>query len=172
MATDELTGYRIRPAREEDLSAIMELAVELVVESRSPYRPEVPNDRIREFRRRNFEQIHGVFTMSEGGLFVAVDDQGAVIGHILLLGGQTDSVTEIQQAWVYDVSVRRDWWGRGVGRKLMETGERFAQELGIQYVGLGVTAANRRAVGFYEELGYQVERVQMVKKLQPEGEPD
>lgn len=144
---------------------MIELAVELVVESRSPYRDGIPDENIREFRRRNFEQLESVLDLPEGGLFVANDPAGAHIGHILLLGNQTDSVTEAQQAWVYDVSVRPDWQGRGVGKALMARGEEFARSLGLDYIGLGVTAANSKAVEFYQKLAYSVERVQMVKRL-------
>ena len=157
--------YSIRPATIEDLSRIIDLAVELVIASRSPYREEVSDEQIRDYRRENFSQLETVFELAEAGLFVAVDQAGNHIGHILLLGNQIDSVADVPQAWVYDVSVREDWWGKGVGRSLMARGERFAAELGLDYVGLGVTFANKRAVKFYEELGYQVERVQMVKRL-------
>lgn len=141
------------------------MAVELVLESRSPFREGIPDENIQEFRRRNFEQLESVLELPEGGLFVAVDEAGAHIGHILLLGNHTDSVTEIQQAWVYDVSVEPAWQGRGVGRSLMAKGEEFARGLGLDYIGLGVTAANEKAVSFYRKLDYSVERVQMVKKL-------
>lgn len=168
MVADEavdLPGYLIRPAEGKDVPAIIELAVELVLESRSPYREGVSDAQIQEFRRRNFDHLQAVLDLPEGGLFVAVDENERHVGHILLLGNQTDSVTEARQAWVYDVSVQREWWGRGVGRKLMERGEEFARHLGLEYVGLGVTSANERAVGFYEEQGYHIERVQMVKKI-------
>ena len=159
--------YTIRAATAEDLPKIVELAVELVVLSRSPYRDGVTDERIQHFRRENFEQISSILELPEGGLFVAVDSTGEHIGHILLLGNQIDSVADVPQAWVYDVSVRREWWGQGVGRSLMAKGEEFARSLGLGYVGLGVTQANERAVGFYRELGYEVERVQMVKKIEP-----
>ena len=168
MAADETVsppGYQIRPAEESDIPAIVELAVELVLESRSPYREGISDNQIQEFRRRNFDHLQTVLELPEGGLFVAVDEGDRHLGHILLLGNQTDSVTEAKQAWVYDVSVKREWWGRGVGRRLMERGEEFARHLGLEYVGLGVTSANSRAVGFYEDQGYHVERVQMIKKI-------
>ena len=158
-------SFRIRPATDEDLPKLVELAVELVVTSRSPHRIGVTDDQIRLFRRQNFDQIETLLEMPEGGLFVAVDDDGDHIGHVLLLGNQIDTVAEIRQAWVYDVSVRRDWWGRGVGQALMGRAEEFARGLGLEYIGLGVTLANERAVSSYQELGYSVERVQMVKRL-------
>lgn len=142
--------------------------MELVVTSRSPYRPEVEDEQIRRFRRQNFQHLPMILEMPEGGVYVAKDERGRHIGHILLLGNQVDTVTEVAQAWVYDVSVRREWWGKGVGRALMARGEQFARDLGMHYVGLGVTLNNERAVAFYEELGYSVERVQMIKRLSSE----
>jgi ribosomal protein S18 acetylase RimI-like enzyme len=144
---------------------VIELAVELVVESRSPYREGISDEQIRDFRKRNFEQLDSILELPEGGLFVASNEAGEHIGHILLLGNQMDSVTEARQAWVYDVSVRTDWQGRGVGRRLMAHGEEFARGLGLEFIGLGVTAANARAVDFYKDLDYNVERVQMIKRL-------
>ena len=144
---------------------IADLAVELVITSRSPHRPDATDAEIRRFRRQNFERLDSILELSEGGLFVANDSTGRHIGHVLLLGNQFDSIAETPQAWVYDVSVRKDWWGKGIGRRLMAVAEDFARDLGLEYVGLGVTAANARAVDFYSELGYEVERVQMVKRL-------
>ena len=144
---------------------MISLAVELVVESRSPYREEISDEKIREFRQRNFEQLDSVLGLPEGGLFVANDEAGEHLGHILLLGNQIDSVSEARQAWVYDVSVRTDWQGRGVGRALMARGEEFARSLGLEFIGLGVTAANSKAVDFYKAQAYHVERVQMIKRL-------
>lgn len=157
--------FSIRPANLADLPKIVELAVELVTTSRSPHREGVTDSMIRDFRRRNFERLDLVMEQPEGGLFVANDADGEHLGHILLLGNQIDSVADVPQAWVYDVSVRSDWWGKGVGRALMQRGEEFARGLGLDYIGLGVTEANARAVTFYRDQGYEVERVQMVKKL-------
>lgn len=159
------TGFTIRQGTVDDIEKVIELAVELVVVSRSHLRPEVEDTEIQAARLKNFEQLESVMTHPECGLFVALSDSGLMIGHILLLGNNIDAVADIRQAWIYDVSVRREWWGRGVGRALMEVGENFARELGLGWIGLGVTLGNQRAVGFYEELGYQRERVQMIKRL-------
>lgn len=156
----------IRVATEDDLARVSELAVDLVITSRSAHRDEVTDEEIRDYRRRNFEQLSTVLEMPEGGLFVANDPDGRHVGHVLLLGNQFDPISEMPQAWVYDVSVQRDWWGKGVGKLLMDTAELFAKNLGLGYIGLGVTEANARAVDFYKRLGYDVERVQMVKKLE------
>lgn len=158
-------SYSIRAAEESDLDEIARLAVELVTVSRSPHRLDVTDEQIREYRRLNFDHLEEVLSLKEGGLFVANDSGGRHIGHILLLGNQLDSVANLPQAWIYDISVVPEWWGRGVGRELLARGERFAADLGLTYIGLGVTEANARAVKFYLDQDYKIERVQMVKRL-------
>lgn len=144
------------------------MAVELVVASKSPHRKRVPDTQLQFFRRQNFQRLDYMLEMAEAGIFVANDEAGEHIGHVMLLGNQIDSVASIRQAWIYDLSVRKDWWGKGVGRALMSRAESFVrEELGHDYIGLGVTYANERAVKFYSDLDYQVERVQMVKRLKP-----
>lgn len=161
-------SYHIRRAVRDDIPGVQELAVQMVLTSRSDCRPEVSDLAILQARRRNLTQLEDIVDLPEGGVFVAIAENGEMIGHVILMGNNIDSVTEEPQAWVYDVSVRRDWWGRGVGRELMRAAEDFALSLGLSWIGLGVTASNHRAVGFYQELGYQKERFQMIKRLEKE----
>src|SRR5690606_2145904 len=106
--------------------AVLELAVEMVLTSRSDLRPEVSDETVRAARRNNLSRLAVVLEMPEGGIFVAVDESDQPIGHVLVMGGHIDTVTELPQAWVYDISVNPAWWGRGVGRRLMERAENFA----------------------------------------------
>ena len=158
-------SYHIRRAVREDIAGVLELAVQMVLASRSDRRPEVSDQAIVQARRNNLAELESIIDLPEGGLFVAVDPQARLIGHVIVLGNNIDSVTEEPQAWVYDLSVRRDWWGQGLGRELMRVAEDFARSLGLRWIGLGVTASNLRALGFYEEIGYQKERFQMIKRL-------
>lgn len=157
--------FKIRKAELDDLPHIIDLACEMVSLSKSHLRPGVEDSEVRRVRRANFEQLPTALEMREGGVFVATDLDHNHIGHILVLGNNIDPVADINQAWIYDVSVVKPWWGRGVGRALMRRAEGFAVGLGLEWIGLGVTVANTRAVEFYEELGYQTERIQMIKKL-------
>jgi ribosomal protein S18 acetylase RimI-like enzyme len=159
-------SFRIRKAVAADIKTVLQLAVDMVLTSRSDLRPEVPDEAILQARRNNLSQLEDILDLPEGGLFVAVDDRDQVIGHVILMGNNIDSVTELPQAWVYDLSVHREWWGRGVGRRLMQVAEEFALSLGLDWIGLGVTASNQRALGFYEEIGYRKERFQMAKRLE------
>lgn len=158
--------FRVRPARATDIDAILDLAVEMVLASRSELRPEVSDAAILRCRRDNLAQLSDILDLPEGGLFVAVDEEDQPIGHVIVLGNNVDTVTDLPQAWVYDLSVRRQWWGQGVGQALMAVAEDFAASLGLDWIGLGVTASNRRALSFYERIGYRTERLQMAKRLE------
>lgn len=159
------TQYKIRAAEPTDIAAILDLAVEMVLASKSPLRPDVPDAAILKARRNNLSQLEWLLGLPEGGVFVAVDKGGELVGHVIVMGNNIDSVTEELQAWVYDLSVRKECWGQGLGRRLMKAAEDFAASLGLKWVGLGVTLSNERATSFYEEIGYRVERVQMLKRL-------
>lgn len=54
---------------------------------------------------------------------------------------------------------------RGVGRQLMEEGEEVLRAWGCDSAHLMVTVANETAVHLYRELGYEVVRYQMEKRL-------
>ncbi len=157
--------YKIRAGEPTDIAAILDLAVEMVLASKSPLRPGVSDDAILKARRNNLSQLEWLIGLPEGGVFVATNEREELVGHVILMGNNIDSVTEETQAWVYDLSVRRDCWGQGLGRRLMQAAEDFAASLGLKWVGLGVTLSNERATSFYEEIGYKVERVQMLKGL-------
>lgn len=158
--------FFVRQALPADVDTVLELAVGTVLTSRSELRPDVSDRAIQDARRRNLSTLEQILDLPEGGLFVAEDAAGTLIGHIIVLANNVDSVTEERQAWIYDVSVRPQWREYGVGTKLMQAAESFAAGFGLAWIGLGVTACNRGAVSFYEQLGYGIERYQMVKKLE------
>lgn len=155
----------IRRATPEDVPAIIDLAVEMVVHSTSPHR-DVPPERVREYRREDLQTLVEAVSLEHARIFVA-EEGGQVVGHVVVVAGHRDSSTGEGQGWVFDLSIRADCWGRGLGKILMEHAEEFIRARGFDAIGLGVTISNQRALRFYREIGYQEERIQMVKKLTP-----
>lgn len=153
----------IREATEADLPYVIDLAVEAVLHSTSPFRA-VPGDLIKRYRREDLQGLYQALTDENFKAFVLYEDE-QLIGHVLVHCGHRDSATGVNQAWIYDLSVRPGYWNAGVGKRLMNRAEEFARSLGVTAIGLGVTISNERAVGFYHGLGYLDERVQMVKPL-------
>lgn len=152
-------------ATPEDIPGIIDLATEMVLHSVSPYRS-VSAEIVKEFRREDLQTLGDILALEHSGIFVA-EEAGLLVGHIIVVAQQRDSSTGTPQAWIYDLSIRAGYWGRGLGQALMEKAESFASQQGMQAIGLGVTLANHRALEFYGRLGYQQERVQMVKNLGP-----
>ncbi len=160
------TGYSIRRATHDDLPAIIDLAVEMVVHSVSPFR-DIDDAGVREFRRRDLGTLAEAMKQPQVGVFIAEDADARLLGHVVVVCNYMESSTGEAQGWVFDLSVRRDWWGKGIGQRLMQEAEDFTRSLGYNYIGLGVTTANERAVDFYERMGYEEERKRMIKKLGP-----
>ena len=153
----------IRPAEAEDVDSIIDLATHMVLHSVSPFRS-VPADQVQHYRREDLQSLRDILGLEHSGLFLA-EIEGKMVGHIIVVAHQRDSSTGTAQAWIYDISVKPGHWGQGIGQALMARAEEFARHCGMSAIGLGVTMANHRAVQFYDQLGYQQERVQMVKNL-------
>jgi ribosomal protein S18 acetylase RimI-like enzyme len=157
--------YRIRRAAERDIPHMVDLAVDAVVHSVSPFR-DIPEETVKVFRRKDLGALQDGIKQPHVGLFVAEDEGGRFIGHVIVVCGYMESSTGETQGWIFDLSVVPDCWSHGVGKALMETAEGFCAGMGFKYLGLGVTTANERAVRFYEKLGYREERKRMIKVLE------
>lgn len=53
------------------------------------------------------------------------------------------------------IALYREFWGCGIGRKMMETALEQAKALGFEQVELEVVSDNARAIALYERLGFQ-----------------
>jgi ribosomal protein S18 acetylase RimI-like enzyme len=153
----------IREAVAADIPRVIDLAVESVLHSTSPYRNATPEN-VRQYRHDDLLILHQLVTDPNFKILMVYAAENFV-GHAFLQLNHKDSATGELQAWIYDVSVRPEYWSRGVGKLLMQESERLARGLGIRAVGLGVTISNERAVKFYRDLGFLEERIQMVKLL-------
>ena len=57
------------------------------------------------------------------------------------------------------IGIRENWRGKGIGNRLMETAEQYAQGKGVRRVELEVFGKNKNAISLYETRGYIVEGV-------------
>ena len=155
--------FVIRTAGDKDIQNVVDLAVEMVRYSSSPLRNPDP-EQVRRYRREDLQILVEAIRLEHNRVFLAEKDD-RLIGHVIVTIGHRDSSTGHPQAWVFDLSVKEEFWGTGVAQALMREAERFAKEHGMNAIGLGVTLANERALQFYRNQGYLDERLQMVKLL-------
>jgi RimJ/RimL family protein N-acetyltransferase len=137
------TEVLVRPARERDLDAIVELFVEVAAEGRW-IGTEAPVDRDRRRRRlaSSLEEERSVVLVAEAG--------GRIVGQLgMELAGY--GVAEL------GMLVAEGWRGRGVGSVLLREGIAWARGAGAHKVALQVWPHNAAAIALYEKFGFQRE---------------
>jgi ribosomal protein S18 acetylase RimI-like enzyme len=99
-------------------------------------------------------------------IIVAEDSLGTVCGYVFV-STHYDFFTGQPHAHIEVVAVDPSFRGQGIGRMLMAEAERWARSRGYDRVTLNVFAANVRAKGLYERLGFEAETVHYLKELKP-----
>lgn len=158
--------YTIHRGTAADVPEVIELATRMVVHSISPQRSTSPEE-VMAFRRKDLATLESLVHLAHIGLFVARDAGQRLLGHVIVVCNNMESSTGELQGWVFDLAVVPEYWHQGLGQALMVQAEQFTRAFGHDYLGLGVTTANERAVRFYEHLGYEEERKRMIKRLPP-----
>jgi ribosomal protein S18 acetylase RimI-like enzyme len=76
-----------------------------------------------------------------------------------------DTVHFVPVGYIYDIEVREDLRGKGIGSKLLRMAEETCREWGVREVMLAVEADNLEAIEWYERMGYTPKRHLMSKRL-------
>ena len=95
---------------------------------------------------------------------VACAADGKRLGYIHLKPGK-DGVTDEPCGYISLVATTKDAEGTGVATRLMAAAEDWARGCGYRLLSLDVFADNRRAVDFYQRVGFETETLRMVKPL-------
>ena len=164
MPHPDLQAIVIRKAEERDLPAVIALAVELIPSSHSDLR-DTPVESVKNLRRKDLQSLYNLIKLPHCGIFVAQDPCGTFLGHVIVLGNQSEPSTGDTQGWIFDLSVIPAYWGSGLAQKLIAQAEEFIKGCGHKFIGLSVTSSNARAVKFYLNQGYLEERKRMLKHL-------
>lgn len=109
-----------------------------------------------------------------GGLIVARDDGGTVVGFVTF-GPDTGSYEEtVERGVVENIYVVPDRRGEGVGAALMAAAEGALVDAGVEVVSLEVMAENAAARRFYRRRGYAPHRVTMERAVESDthSKPD
>ena len=138
-----MTHAVIRPARPDDLDALVELLRILFgIEADFAF------DAARQRRGLAMLLVH------EGAVVLVAEAAGQVIG--MCSGQLTISTAEGGFALlVEDVVVAQNWQGKGVGRALLAALEQWATDRNIGRLQLLADRNNAAALEFYRKLGWQ-----------------
>lgn len=151
--------FLIRPADERDCKFIAELVPSLL-EFGSPawddaaaFAPGFRDALVRAVRTQG----------PQSAVLVAEAAEGPPIGFISLKAGR-DAVGAAR-GHVADLAVIPDARRIGVGTALMEAGEAWARDHGLPALSLDVWSTNKRALAFYQRLGYFAESLCLIKPV-------
>ena len=133
----------IRPALEEDLPQVLEIYQGLT---------EDPDDKISLTEaERKLEKLK---TYPDYNLYVA-ENENRILGTFALLimdnlahRGEPSSIVE-------DVVIRKDWQGRGIGKKMMKYAMDLSRQKGCYKMVLSSHIRREQAHRFYESLGFK-----------------
>lgn len=97
-------------------------------------------------------------------IFVAVDDEGHVLGYAFCMFRQYlnhNIMTDIKTLYIDDLCVDEKIRGQHIGRRLYDRVLSFARESGCYNVTLNVWALNGPAIKFYEKCGLKPQKIGM-----------
>lgn len=89
---------------------------------------------------------------TDGGVLIAQDEDGQVIGFTKVGPSCDDDMPDAGE--VYQLYVLAEWYGKGVGYRLMQEGRRMLVDDGFDTIVLWVLEGNERAIAFYERQGF------------------
>ena len=84
-------------------------------------------------------------------MLVAVDGED-VVGNAIV---ERNRILRYNHRAEISITVLKEYWGRGIGSRLMEMMIEFAETTGIEILYLEVRADNQRAVNLYKKYGFE-----------------
>jgi ribosomal protein S18 acetylase RimI-like enzyme len=126
------------------------------------YEGNFPGFRVdREFRddyTRDIRRAAG----DPGEMLYVLEQDRQLVGFIW--GAMMATLVDDRVGYIKNVYVAPHLRGSGEAQRLMDAIEEWMWDQGAEKIMLDASVINARAVAFYEKLGYDVERVRMVKR--------
>ena len=90
-----------------------------------------------------------LYRRDPNGIFVAKIDE-EIVGFIAC-----DSNWDEEFGAIHEIAVKREYQGKGIGKRLLKTGIEYLKGKGFKYIELYVGEKNYRAISFYEKFGFK-----------------
>lgn len=95
-------------------------------------------------------------TQSFNHLFLVATVHGIPVGFSRCEGS---SLKRLAHKVEFGVCVRKDYWGHGIGKRLLERSVSWADSSGIKKMELNVLETNKKTMKLYGDLGFEVEGI-------------
>lgn len=105
-------------------------------------------------QEKNF--LEGI-SRQKNGLFIVAEVDGKIVGNLNFSGGAKPRIAHTGE---FDVSVLREYWGQGIGKRLIYYLIEWSKQSGvIRKINLRVRSDNNTAIELYQKLGFLEEGV-------------
>ncbi len=147
----KLDGLVIREVKLSDAEQI--LMFKRLVAAESDFLISYP-DEIEDLMEQR--RIITLYTTDKRRIFLVAEYKKRIIGVITLYGSHR---RKIMHKGELGISVRKEFWGMGVGSAMMAECLRIAKERGFKKIQLEVMEGNERGMALYKKFGFEVEGV-------------
>lgn len=155
--------YTIRSAALSDAGDLSELRLQIDGESENMDR-EKGEDFIDP---AGFEAIIETDTRHPRRLFLVAEADGKLIGYSRCVGHDLKRFVHKAE---FGLGVLKDFWGYGIGKKLMTETLAWADAAGLQKIVLyGVLENNERGIALYKSLGFEIEGCMKKDRILSDG---
>lgn len=141
--------YMLRSAAEEDAPQLIAYLKQTAAESpyllREPEEVTLTQEREQSFIRAKEEDGRELMLLCFDG------DRHVGNCSVMAVSGLARQAHRCEVA----IALYREYWGRGIGRKMLETVLETAGQMGYEQAELEVVSSNRAAMGLYEKLGFK-----------------
>ena len=91
------------------------------------------------------------FSKSETDVMYVAECEGKIVGNAIV---ERNRIARYSHRAEITVTVLRDYWGRGIGSRLMQMMIDFAKETGVEILYLEARSDNERAISLYKKFGF------------------
>ena len=150
----------IRRAEIKDMDGINKLLLQVLMVHHNG-RPDLFKPHAKKYTD---EELKEIIADDKTPIFVAVDEQGEVLGYAFCVFKQlidNKILTDIKTLYIDDLCVDEERRGQHIGKQLYDYVVNFAKEQGCYNLTLNVWACNESAMKFYEKCGLVPQKIGM-----------
>ncbi|UCF97978.1 MAG: GNAT family N-acetyltransferase [Spirochaetaceae bacterium] len=144
----------LRRATPDDALA---LAAVHVAAWQAAYRGIVPDSYLETFTIQSRSERFRQFLAGDSAETYAAERDGEIVGFLTIGSCRDSDLNPANTGEIWGIYLVPKHWREGIGRYLCEQGERMLASYGYSTVALWVLAANSRARGFYEAMGFKID---------------
>jgi ribosomal protein S18 acetylase RimI-like enzyme len=152
----------LRPMKKKDMALIRKLTVETGWNSLSKMDQKELD---KKEWSKHMEEVFEHFAKQENSeIYIAEDENNKFLGY-LFVGESKNNMTGNSSGFIYDIFVKEELRGKGIGKKLIEKAESYCRQRGYSRLSLMVSAHNQPALKLYASTGFKKDQIYMDKEI-------